>query len=211
MNLKNYNVKDTVEMLIKVAREYDRKLNDKHFMIVYYHEGHMCIAHVGFRNINFLHLTGVRTKLSAQRFYEACLNGKLGIDDVDVDRKGKTQLKLNVLRYLPDLLYNNCMIGNFVNNGFKIQADYFVGDTKAVLSVGFRIGKRIDIPISLYNESVKVLTRPTCKVYAIFVKNFRDIKYSICTYLSKGYQIEQLSNEIRALLDEKVVVGGSLS
>lgn len=62
------------------------------------------------------------------------------------------------------------MIGDFINSGIVIRADYFVGDTRAVLSVGFRSGKTSDIPVSLYNENIKTLTCPTCKVLAIFRK-----------------------------------------
>lgn len=66
-----------------------------------------------------------------------------------------------VLPYLSELLYNNCMIGNFIKSGIYIRADYFVGNTKAVLSVGFRTGKSVDFPVSLYNEDEKnYLSRP---------------------------------------------------
>ena len=53
---------------------------------------------------------------------------------IEMDSKGKVQQKLIVLPYLSELLYNNCMIGNFINSGIYIKADYFVGNTKAILS-----------------------------------------------------------------------------
>ena len=140
---------------------------------------------VGFRNMNFLHMTGVRTKISAQQFYTACLEGKLSIRDFEVDTRGKVQQKLAVLPYLPDLLYNKCMIGDFINSGIMIKADYFVGNTKAVLSVGFRLGRTADIPVTLYNEDVKKLSHPTCKVLAIYSKMFDEEKFSECTYMAK--------------------------
>ena len=73
-----------------------------------------------------------------------------------------------VLPYLSELLYHHCMIGDFINSGICIRADYFVGDTRAVLSVGFRTGKRTDFPVTLYNEDVRKLSQPTNKVLAIF-------------------------------------------
>ena len=91
--------------------------------------------------MNFKHLTGVKSRLSAQQFYDACLSGKLSERDFELDRKGKAQQKLAVLPYLSELLYHNCMVGSFINNGVVIRADYFVGDTRAVISVGFRDGK----------------------------------------------------------------------
>ena len=79
---------------------------------------------VGFRAINFLHLTGVKTDMSALQFYTACMNERLSIKDIWVDRKGKVQQKLQVLPYLSALLYHNCMIGDFINSGIFIKADY---------------------------------------------------------------------------------------
>ena len=55
---------------------------------------------IGFRDMNFLHLTGVKTKLSAQQFYAACLESKLSEYDFEIDNKGKVQQKLMVLPYL---------------------------------------------------------------------------------------------------------------
>ena len=85
------------------------------------------------------------------------------------------------------------MIGNFINSGIYIRADYFVGNTKAVLSVGFRFGKKVDYPVTLYNEDIRKLSSPTCKVLCYFQgKRFDDGFYGKCTYLSKGLQAEKL-------------------
>ena len=97
-----------------------------------------------------------------------------------------------VLPYLSELLYNNCMIGKFINSGICIKADYFVGNTKAVLSVGFRMGKRVDFPVSLYNEDVRRLSQPTNRVLAIYAKDYKQESFMECTYLSKGQEIHKL-------------------
>ena len=203
--MKNYNADQALLIILKAAKEYDAKLKDKHFLIVYRRKDSICTSCVGFRDMNYLHLTGVKTSLPAQQFYSACLNRKLSVRDIKVDTGGRSQQKLAVLPYLPDLLYHNCMVGDFINSGIVISADYFVGDTKAVLSVGFRYGKTADIPVTLYNESVKRLTNPTCRVLAIFVKQYQSDYYDECTYLSKGYEIGSLSEEVKKQLDEKLL------
>lgn len=98
-----------------------------------------------------------------------------------------------VLPFLHELLYHNCMIGNFIDSGICIKADYFVGNTKAVLSVGFRYGRKADFPVSLYKEDVRKLSQPTNKVLAIFVREYNQQTYTECTYLSKGQEINKLS------------------
>lgn len=140
-----YDKKQALNIIVATAANYKEKLEDKHFLIIYQSEKGIQYIQAGFRSSHFLHMTGVETKLTAQRFYERCIDGKLAAGDFELDSKGNAQRKLEVLPYVPELLYNNCMIGNFINSGIYIRADYFVGNTKAVLSVGFRFCKKLTI------------------------------------------------------------------
>lgn len=200
--MSKYNKKTALQIIVNAANKYEEKLNNNHFLIVYQENKSIKTKNVGFRDMNFLHLTGVKTHLSAQQFYSACLDRKLSERDFEIDSKGKVQQKLIVLPYLSDLLYNNCMIGTFINSGVYISADYFVGNTKAVLSVGFRTGKSVDFPVTLYNEGIKKLVHPANKVIAIFVKNYKHQYYEECTYLSKGHEIHKppISKHLQSVL-----------
>ena len=189
---KNAEIKIAIKIVTEAARKYEERLNDRHFMVVYQEGTETKTVQFGFRDMNFLHLTGIETTLKAKQFYRACLDHKLAERDIINFTKGKTQQKLAVLPYLSDILYNNCMIGYSINNGIYLQADYFVGNTKAVLSVGFRFGKTVDYPVTLYNGDVRKMISPVCKVLAIFSKAYNDEKYNECTYLSKGQQIDKL-------------------
>ena len=205
--MAKYDKKAALKIMIEAAKQYEAKLNDKHFLIVYREGKDIKTVNVGFRDMNFLHMTGVKTRLSAQQFYAACLESKLSEYDFEIDNEGKVQQKLMVLPYLAELLYHHCMIGDFINNGICIRADYFVGDTKAVLSVGFRTGKKTDFPVTLYKEDVRKLSQPTNKVLAIFSKHYKDRQYDNCTYLAKNQSIHELrvSDEVfeMILVDEE--------
>ena len=96
------------------------------------------------------------------------------------------------LPYLHNLLYHPCWIGNFINSGVVIRSDYFIGDTKSAVCVGFRFGKTVDMPVTLYNENVKTLSRPVYKVLAIFAKEYNESMYRTCTYLAKGQELDKL-------------------
>lgn len=152
-----YDKKKALAIIVSAAKKYQNNLLNKNFLIIYQALGKTEIVQVEFRDYHFLHLTGIKTKLSAQRFYEKCLNSKLSTEEIEMDQKGKVQQKLLVLPFLHELLYHNCMIGTFIDSGICIKADYFVGNTKAVLSVGFRSGKRADFPVTLYKEDVRKL------------------------------------------------------
>ena len=200
--MAKYDRKAALKIMIEAAKQYEEKLNDKHFLIVYREGKDIKTVDVGFRDMNFLHMTGVKTRLSAQQFYAACLESKLSEYDFEIDNKGKVQQKLMVLPYLAELLYHHCMIGDFINSGICIRADYFVGDAKVVLSVGFRTGKKTDFPVTLYKEDVRKLSQPTNKVLAIFSKHYKDQHYDNCTYLVKNQSIHELrvSDEVSEMI-----------
>ena len=70
--MAKYDKKAALKIMISAAKDYEEKLNDRHFLIVYQKEKDTKTVIVGFRDMNFLHMTGVKSKLSAQQFYSAC-------------------------------------------------------------------------------------------------------------------------------------------
>lgn len=184
--------KKVLNIILSAAKNYDAYLKDRHFLLLFKSENRISQVEIGFRDSNFLHLTGVQSNLSAKKFYERCLNNRLSIKDFSLDKNGKTEQKLQVLPFLHTLPYNNCMIGEFVNSGILIQADYFVGDSKLILSLGFRHTGKIDIPVSLYKGDIRELTNPTNKVLAIFTRLFSEENYNNIAYLSKGISLSDI-------------------
>ena len=121
--MKNYNKEDALKIIINAAIEYEERLRDNHFLIIYSQNNKISAVQVGFRDSNYLHMTGVKSRLSAPVFYDSCIKKKLSERDFEFDKNGRVQQKLMVLQYLPDLLYNNCMVGDFINSGICIKAD----------------------------------------------------------------------------------------
>lgn len=203
-----YNEKTALRVIVEAAQNYDKFLKNKNFLVVFQKGKEMKSVEIGFHDYHFLHLTGIRTNLKAKQFYSACLNRKISPRDIALDAKGNAQRKLAVLPYLHELLYQNCMIGDFIQSGIQIKADYFVGNTRAVLSVGFRYGsgtKAVDIPVTLYKEDVRRQVRPVCKVVAIFVKGRQEEQYAEHTYWSKGQDYDTLHFSGRGKVESKEV------
>ena len=82
--MAKYNKKSALQIIVSAVKAYDKKLKNKHFLIIYQENGRTKTSCVGFRDMNFLHMTGVKTTLSAQQFYSACLDGKLSENDLMV-------------------------------------------------------------------------------------------------------------------------------
>ena len=58
-----------------------------------------------------------------------------------------------------------------------------------------------DSPNSVYHEDIRKLSNPTCKVLAIFSKQYNTEYYNKCTYLSKGIIINALPNDVKDELE----------
>ena len=71
--MAKYDKKAALKIMIEAVKQYEEKLNDKQFLIIYRERKDIKTVNVGFRDMNFLHMTGVKTRLSAQQFYAACL------------------------------------------------------------------------------------------------------------------------------------------
>ena len=91
--MAKYDKKAALKIMIEAVKQYEEKLNDKQFLIIYRERKDIKTVNVGFRDMNFLHMTGVKTRLSA-------LESKLSEYDFEIDNKGKVQQKLMVLPYL---------------------------------------------------------------------------------------------------------------
>jgi hypothetical protein len=122
----------------------------------------------------------------------AATSDRLSINQFNTDKQGRCIQKLNVLPYLSDLLYNKCLIGDFINSGISIKADYFAGDTRSIISLGFRKGTTVDNPVFLYNEDIKKLSSPTNRVNAIYSKAFDSAFYESTTYTHELFDLNTL-------------------
>lgn len=76
-----YDKNKAIEIIVNAAKNYKLHLQDRIFLIVYKENEVTKTVQVEFRDSHFLHLTGVKTKLSAKRFYEKSIHQKLSVED----------------------------------------------------------------------------------------------------------------------------------
>ena len=62
---------NAIRVIVEAAKNYEKYLNNRKFLIIYKTKDGQDFVEVAFHSVNFLHLTGVKSKLTAQRFYEA--------------------------------------------------------------------------------------------------------------------------------------------
>ena len=59
--MAKYDKRTALKIMIEAAKKYEEKLKDRHFLIIYREGKDTKTTCVGFRDMNFLHMTGVKT------------------------------------------------------------------------------------------------------------------------------------------------------
>lgn len=195
--MKKYKKKEAIQIVTQAAKDYRQRYEQHRFLIVYRgNDGALEMEEASFTAQNYLHLTGLVTKLPPATFYDACLNGQLAEDDFRFDDYGNAHRKLAVLPYLKELLYGSSLIGEYTPSGIRLYADYFVGDSRGSMSLGFKRVKRTSFPSTLYQGSAREVTIKAFKVLAVFTKHYKDGEYADCIYIAR----DEDEDAIRAAL-----------
>ncbi len=182
--------RDIIKILSSCAQAYQRELVGKEFLVLYQREKTESCS-FRFAKSNFLHLTGVQiaSTISAQDFFDKCLEHKLSEQDFSAATDGTTDLKLSVLPRMICKNFNARMIGNYRTTGIALYTEKLLGGTMGC--IGFVMdAKGGYVPNTLLNEDVRDVVDKPCRVLAIFRKNQGEPKYTEMTYLAKGIKDE---------------------
>ena len=91
---------------------YSKNLCGRMVMFVTESENRASFFETLFLPRNFLHLTGVKTNLNSEFFYEIALNQRLSPSSISFDPGGTTYIKLGILRQLMLIHVSARMVGD---------------------------------------------------------------------------------------------------
>lgn len=195
--MKKYSKKEAIGIVAQAAKEYQQKYEQRRFLLVCQgNDGSLYTEEASFTAQNFLHLTGFKTDLCADIFYNACLNGKLSESDFRFDDHGNTHRKLSVLPYLKNLFYGKSLIGEFTTSGIRLYADYFVGDSRGIMCLGFKRAKNTSFPSTLYQGPIREVSNAAFKVLAVFSKHYKNREYEECIYIAHGQDADSIRTKL---------------
>ncbi|MCD7744542.1 MAG: PBECR4 domain-containing protein [Lachnospiraceae bacterium] len=194
-----YTKKDAVRIVVNCAELYRDELNNRNLLFVCL-DKHKRISYieVSFHDYSYMHLTGLRPvkkqsgedlndmeQLTADMFYDLCLNHKLSPDDFEFSDKGTTPLKLEVLPMIMNKNLAANMVGDFNSLRPKLYTEKLAGGTKAC--VGFVKDKKNGeyIPNTVLKEDLRSNVSDYVRVIATYRKNINDRNYSEIVYAAK--------------------------
>lgn len=120
---------------------------------------------------------------------------------IEEKNNGTTVQKLQVFSQVNYLMTTPNLIGYFNQNGYELRADYFLGNAKKTIAIGFKSMDRFDVPKTLLSKDLKQLVDDACSVIAVFQKELSDRAYKQI-YESKHINLDRgkLPEEIRNIV-----------
>lgn len=194
--MKKYSKEEAIKIVTEAAKAYEKNLCGKCFLLCYEINGENHFTEVGFQAHHFGHFTGLyRNNCSSKEFYCRALSGRLSKLDFEFDLHGNAHRKLAVLPMLPNIFSTPLLYGAFNNSGLYISADYFIGRTKAMISVGFRHDQPFDIPVSLYCEDIRKLSSKAVSILVVWEREYGEKQYTYPRYCKDSVDAQELLSE----------------
>ena len=195
---------EVLKVIFDCAALFEKNLAHKYVLFVTDSPKNVSDFESLFMPHNFKHLTGAGKKnMDPIVFYKRAIDKRLGVEDIIIDKRGFTDLKLDVLSRLMNIHNTARMVGDFDGLGEKIVADKFAGTTSSAM--GFELSNNIYVPKTALRASVNDMTKKDSRsrVIAIFIRNKSDNIYTHITYRANDIELENLCQNasLRKIID----------
>lgn len=205
MKSKKYTKKDIIKILYLNAEVYEQNLLDKNIMFIYKNgkTNSMSYIETSFNDYNFLHLTGMKYKKSAIKFFQSCIRKNLQDKDVEMKNEIFTTLKLEVLESAMAINKSAKRIGIYNDDKSNIKIERVIGNMHCW--IGFSNLKQNNekmkyyYPKTLIQDDFRKNVIEENKIIAILSKNKNEKLYNEITYLSKNTTLARLKEENQIL------------
>ena len=193
---------EALRIVFNCASQYEVNLENKNVLFITTQGEEAVSFETLFMPHNFMHLTGIESKLNAELFYRAAISRRLSEKDITLPPNGTADLKLDIL---PNLMYIHRaarMVGDYDNSQPLLITDKFAGTV--TMAMGFIYANDIYVPNTALKMDIRDISQKATrrKVAAIFVKPRNDIMYNQLTYIARGMAIDD--DVLAPTLQEKV-------
>lgn len=206
--MNTYTIEDARRIVMNCAKQYDKNLKDKKYIILYKNRQMNKIQHieVQFEDINYQHLTGIEMidsfgtiqKNVSSLFYSKCIRNTLRKDEICFKTDGTTHLKLQALPVIMSIQKVTKIAGDYDGNRTYLVADKLIGNVNFCLGLK-EITDNCYVPASALLEDIKKLTVNQSQVIAILSKEIADKIYENVRYAAKGVNLDKINIPINIM------------
>ena len=157
--MKSKSYKEALRIIHNCALDYKNNLAHKNILFVTLKDSVAAYFEVAFLPRNFLHLTGVQTKLRSADFYYLAVRDRLREQDFRFAFDGTTDKKLDVLPILMKIHLTARMVGDYDYSKSFLVTDKIAGTVTAAM--GFRKNGESDfyVPNTALSTDMRDVTR----------------------------------------------------
>lgn len=193
-----------VNKIITAAQLYQANLVGKSYMYIFDNR----YIEVIYRTRDFLHLTGVDTKLSAKDFYKEAVRGTLRDTQIGFSQRHPFDLCVRKSAYLDKIvvltnadvaLLESLSTGSLTYQFAATDLNFTICFDRDTNNQGVVVSNNY-IARSLRVEDSFSRSGNAYEVDYIFSKSNQEAKYTLVNYISKGKKLSELPDEIKKKL-----------
>lgn len=201
--MNKYTINAARSLAISCAQVYEKKLNNKQFLVIYrdYDSKSIEYLEVVFLSRNYQHLTGLNfigtdgsvLNNQSEYFYKKCVKKKLATSDISMKDDGTTHLKLEALPAISRFTSITKIVGDTNGRQPYLYVEKLAGGVNFCL--GLRRDEKIGqyVPVSALKKNIKTLTDTPSQVLAVFERNLGESDpYAIIRHVAKGLNLLNL-------------------
>lgn len=198
--------KEYISIITDCAKGFEEVFLDKNYLIIYKDDtnAYRSVETIAYKS-NYLHLTGVKTKLSKNEFFDKAISSRLSESEIFIDKQSNVDKKMKVLGNAVSFPYTAKMTGYFFPRFAKnLNTEILLGNERFAL--GFVKDKntayKYYVPNTLLDGNIKDHIGKAYPIDAVFVKNTKENNYLTLVHLSvrckeKGLLSFPLSKQIK--------------
>lgn len=202
---KKYN---DLTIIKTAAMQYQENLVSKRILVISQNKNKKVeVIEIEFNSSSFLHLVGVKTKLSPNNFFLKVITGRLQASDWDYKKDGTTSLKIGIIKGITEIYKNAKMVGIYNGNRIKLSTDVCIGNVSYYLGLVktrdiTEFNNPVYVPNTAISYDIRKETSIQNKIVAIYRKN-KDLKYyKEATYVAKNINLNEIKNQIPQYFEE---------
>lgn len=175
-----------IKIVTECAKLYQEHLaNRKLLFIVTDKHKRTSALEVSFDETNYLHLTGLKVHegLSARKFYEKCLDGKLS--EADFEMESTTEKKLRVLPMMMCKSLRVDTVGEYNHQKPVLYTEKLAGSVKGCMGFVEDEKSKRYVPNTLLEADIRDCIKTPYRIVATFRKRKEEAEYKEVVYVAK--------------------------
>lgn len=181
-------------IIVECAKQYKENLADRTLLFVCTdREKRIKLLEVSFDASNYHHLTGCKLskQITAQDFFQRCLEHRLSVEDFELTSDGTVEMKLKVLPLLVKKNLSANSVGDYMAKNPKLYTEKLAGSVKGCMGFVKTSSGRY-VPNTVLNIDMRKYIKSPLRIIATYSKKKHEQRYEELVYKAKKVELDRV-------------------